>query len=174
MNTDASMSLGAFNAAEQDLVIEVLCKCCHSHRWANRVARQRPFASYSQLVHTAEQIWNEMDEADYLEAFSHHPKIGDMDVLRQKYSQATREQGQVAAASPEVIQALYETNLAYENKFGFIFIVCASGKSAEQMLGILRQRIDNDRETELKNAAAEQAKITDIRLGQLFVHGENN
>ncbi len=146
----------------------LLLSCCHCERWSDELLKQRPYASYHELLMKAEAIWLDMGEADYLEAFSYHPEIGDIGALRDKYSAASKEQGQITSADEMVIAELYENNKLYKNKNGFIFIVCATGKSAEQMLAILVRRLKNVRGTEISNAANEQAKITRLRLGRIF------
>jgi 2-oxo-4-hydroxy-4-carboxy-5-ureidoimidazoline decarboxylase len=107
-----------------------------------------------------------------MEAFSHHTKIGDLKSLQEKFSAtkewASGEQQSVSAATDQVLIELKELNEAYENKFGYIFIICATGKSAEEMLSALKQRILNDGEDELKIAAEEQRKIMHLRINKLF------
>lgn len=129
---------------------------------------RRPFASQAALLQAARDEWFALGEADWLEAFSHHPKIGDRASLEARFPAthdlSAREQSGVAAARSDVIDALAKDNATYCERFGFIFIVCATGKSAEEMLKLLRDRLDNDRATELRIAAEEQAKITALRL----------
>ena len=129
------------------------------------------FASDQELMARAERDWDSLVEADYLEAFLAHPRIGDVDSLRQKYANtkaiAGGEQSGVDSADEATLKRLAEANDEYFDKFGFIFIVCATGKSAKQMLEILEARLPNDRDTEVANAAAEQLKITKIRLEKL-------
>jgi 2-oxo-4-hydroxy-4-carboxy-5-ureidoimidazoline decarboxylase len=131
----------------------------------------RPFASSQALFDRADDEWQNLAEEDYLQAFDGHPKIGDVNSLRAKYANtkelAAGEQAQVNAASDDVMQNLAQGNSNYQNKFGFIFIVCATGKSARQMLALLLDRLENDRETELLNAAEEQRKIFQLRLRKL-------
>jgi 2-oxo-4-hydroxy-4-carboxy-5-ureidoimidazoline decarboxylase len=129
---------------------------------------RRPFASQAALLHAARDEWFALDEADWLEAFSHHPRIGDRASLEARFPAthdlSSKEQSSVAAARAEVIEGLARDNETYFDRFGFIFIVCATGKSAEEMLKLLRDRLNNDRATELRIAAEEQAKITALRL----------
>ncbi len=145
--------------------------CCGAMRWAERMTARRPFRQSDELLEAAEQIWNGLGREDWLEAFAAHPKIGDLDALRVKFGStaawAATEQGGVAAASESILLALAEGNRAYEAKFGYIFIVCATGKTAPEMLVLLQQRLNNVPEKELAIAAAEQAKITRIRLQKL-------
>ena len=129
------------------------------------------FSSDDELMKRAENVWADLAEADYLEAFLAHPRIGDVDSLRQKYANtkaiAGGEQAGVDSADESTLQRLSAANDEYFDKFGFIFIVCATGKSAKQMLEILEARLPNDRDEEVANAAAEQLKITKIRLEKL-------
>lgn len=131
-----------------------------------------PYEDLVELLNDAEEQWYQCSEADWLEAFTHHPKIGDIDALKKKFAStahwAGNEQGAVAQASGETIQALAKGNDDYEKKFGFIFIVCATGKSAEEMLALLNQRLPNNREEEMQIAAGEQNKITQLRIQKLL------
>ena len=131
--------------------------------------RRRPFGSRENAVAAAREEWFALDRNDWLEAFAHHPRIGDMDAIRRKFSPAAaalsvREQEGVSGAPEEVLAALVERNREYEARFGYIFIVCASGKSAEEMLAILERRLLNNPETELAIAAEEHARICELRL----------
>lgn len=131
-----------------------------------------PVDNVEQLFRAADQKWNETGPEDWLEAFSHHPKIGDLGSLQQKFANtsnwAQNEQSGVNGSTIDIIEALAAGNKAYEEKFGYIFIVCATGKSAAEMLDILQSRLPNVPETEMKIAAAEQHKITRIRLQKLL------
>lgn len=146
--------------------------CCASQTWGQRMMAGGEFKYDAEVLVRAEQAWVGVDESDLLEAFSAHPRIGDVDSLREKYANtkalAGGEQSGVESASTDVLQRLAEANDEYFNKFGFIFIVCATGKSAREMLDLLEQRLSNDRSTELINAGAEQLKITKIRLRKLI------
>lgn len=147
-------------------------KCCHCEHWASVMVERRPFESKKDLLETAEAEWWDLTAEHWLEAFSAHPKIGDIESLRKKYA-ASRgwsegEQSGVDVASEEVLQGLAQKNKEYEEKHGFIFIVCATGKSAAEMLHILENRLENETDEELQNAATEQAKITELRLEKLL------
>ncbi len=161
-----------FNQLDEAEAITLLETCCTVMRWCKEMVSRRPFPSIDVVLKVADDIWGAMEEADILEAFSGHPKIGDVNSLRAKYAHtaglAGAEQGAVKQASDEVLQALKEANDLYEARNGFIFIVCATGKSAEEVLEILHQRLANDRKTELRTGAEEQGKITAIRLRKLF------
>jgi 2-oxo-4-hydroxy-4-carboxy-5-ureidoimidazoline decarboxylase len=152
----------------------LLQTCCGSSRWVDRMLARRPFGRQSPLLAAAREEWFALDREDWLEAFSHHPKIGDGDALQKRFAAtrhlSEREQAGVDGASDDVLDALAAGNRAYEEKFGYIFIVCATSKSATEMLGLLRNRLGNDPAVELRIAAAEQAKITEIRL---HIEGED-
>ncbi|WP_240725098.1 2-oxo-4-hydroxy-4-carboxy-5-ureidoimidazoline decarboxylase [Mangrovimicrobium sediminis] len=163
-----SAALAEFNSAVDTVAVDALVGCCHCWRWAREVAAQRPFADLAALHDCAAQVWETMGEAEWLEAFAGHPRIGDLSVLRDKYSTASREQGQVAAADEAVLQELMQLNRDYEARHGFIFIVCASGKSAAEMRDLLRERLPHSTQEELRTGAAEQAKITALRLDRAF------
>jgi 2-oxo-4-hydroxy-4-carboxy-5-ureidoimidazoline decarboxylase len=157
--------------ASPDDAREALRTCCGSSRWIDRMIVRRPFATAEGLLQAAREEWFSLTPADWREAFEHHPKIGDRGGARRP-SPATahlseREQAGVNAAPADVLTALTEGNQAYESKFGFIFIICATGRSARDMLTALRERLKNDPLTEIRIAAEEQARITELRLLQL-------
>jgi len=157
-----------FNTLEDDQATKILFNCCASTAWVNAFLKSRPIQSDSDFFQKASEIWFSLTQKDWLEAFDAHPKIGDPKSLKEKYKTthalASKEQSSVAIASDEVITELAKLNSEYENKFGFIFIVCATGKSAQEMLDLLKKRLPNSVEDEMKNAAIEQSKITAIRL----------
>jgi 2-oxo-4-hydroxy-4-carboxy-5-ureidoimidazoline decarboxylase len=151
---------------------ETLLRCCGSSRWVERMLEHRPFGNTARLFELADRIWSELDAKDYLEAFSHHPQIGaDISELQRKFattaSWSTSEQAGAGSAERATLEALRDGNQAYLDRFGFIFIVCATGKTAAQMLELLRARLPNEPATELRIAAGEQAKITKLRLEKL-------
>lgn len=170
--SDLTYTLSQLNNLSEDDAKFAFENCCTSSRWIEGMVARRPFVSIQQCQEVAIEVWNGLGEADYLEAFEGHPKIGDVTSLRQKYAHtkqlASGEQSSVNTASEEVIQALADGNTQYENQNGFIFIVCATGKSAAEMLTILKARLPNAREQELDTAAGEQAKITAIRINKLL------
>jgi 2-oxo-4-hydroxy-4-carboxy-5-ureidoimidazoline decarboxylase len=147
---------------------EILSRACGSRRWVDRMLARRPFGSHDALLSAAREEWFALSEQDWLEAFSHHPRIGDRASLEARFPAthdlSAREQSGVGAAREDVLTALADANDTYVQRFGFIFIVCATGKSAEEMLSLLRDRLGNARATELRIAAEEQAKITALRL----------
>ena len=150
-----------------------ILKCCGSTRWARAMTDARPFDDAEHLLNEADRVWWSLSTADWLEAFLAHPKIGEKKAAaaaqaEQAQSWSAQEQSGVASASSQTKDELARLNREYESRFGFIFIVCASGKSSEEMLAILNSRIDNDRDTELRVAAEEQRKIMRLRLEKLL------
>lgn len=148
-------------------------KCCVSSNWIHQFMAQRPFITSDDLIQKAAYAWYQAcSEEDYLEAFSGHPKIGDVNSLKEKFAAtkewAGNEQAKVSEATKETIEALAEANSEYESKFGYIFIVSASGKSAEDMLSIIIERLQHNESDELRVAMNEQHKITVIRLLKLI------
>ena len=150
-------------------------KCCGSARWARAMTEGRPFVDEQTLLESADRVWRGLGREDWLEAFRSHPKIGERKAARETGEGARRwaeqEQSGTRDAGPEVLDELAAANREYEEKFGHIFIVCATGKSAAEMLALLRQRIDNDPGTELSVAAEEQRRITQLRLKKSLESG---
>jgi 2-oxo-4-hydroxy-4-carboxy-5-ureidoimidazoline decarboxylase len=143
-------------------------RCCGSRRWAEAMTARRPYLSREALFQAAEEIDAQLTRADWLEAFAAHPRIGDLEALRKQFastaSWCSSEQAGVTEADEKVLRDLAQGNREYERRFGYLFIVCASGKSAAEMLAILRARLENQEEEELRVAAREQARITRLRL----------
>ena len=163
------MKLVEFNNIDQNERCRLLMSCCFCSRWANRLSADEPFLSIQDLIEKASRCWSEMSEADILEAFSGHPIIGDVKDLEKKYgSSPMEEQSSVRLAKTRTLERLKNKNEEYLEKFGFIFIVFATGKSAEEMLGLLESRLENSREMELENGAREQSLIFTKRLRQLL------
>jgi 2-oxo-4-hydroxy-4-carboxy-5-ureidoimidazoline decarboxylase len=156
------------DAAPPEEARALLRICCGARAWVERMMARRPFGDRDTVTAAARDEWFALTPDDWREAFTHHPRIGDRDGLRAKFastrSLSEREQAGVSGAGEDVLTALVAANRAYEARFGFIFIVCASGKSAEEMLGILRERLTNDAGTEIRIAAGEHAKICELRL----------
>jgi 2-oxo-4-hydroxy-4-carboxy-5-ureidoimidazoline decarboxylase len=157
--------------ASREEARETLRACCGSTRWVDRMLAVRPFGSREAMLAAAREHWFALATEDWREAFGHHPKIGDREALGRRFA-ATRhlsakEQAGVDSAPEEALTALAEGNRAYEEKFGYIFIVCASGRTAGEMVAMLRTRLRNHPESEIRIAAEEQAKITELRLLQL-------
>ncbi|MEO7134377.1 MAG: 2-oxo-4-hydroxy-4-carboxy-5-ureidoimidazoline decarboxylase [Vicinamibacterales bacterium] len=158
----------AINTASTEAARELLLRACGSTRWVDRMLQRRPFGNDARLLFAARNEWFGLTEADWLEAFAHHPKIGDRASLDARFPAthdlSAKEQARVGRADAEVLAMLADANEAYVNRFGFIFIVCATGKSAEEVLALLRARLSNARSAELRIAAEEQARITAQRL----------
>ena len=157
--------------AARDRARDLLHSCCGSTRWVERMLALRPFGTTGSMLSAAQREWFALGPEDWIEAFSHHPKIGDRESLRARFPTthhlSEREQAGVSGASDETIEALAQGNAAYERRFGYIFIVCASGRSAGEMLDLLTARLRNDPLVEERIAAEEQAKITALRLKRL-------
>jgi 2-oxo-4-hydroxy-4-carboxy-5-ureidoimidazoline decarboxylase len=159
------------DSASPEEARRLLTTCCGSSAWVDRMLRRCPFGSADALLAAALEAWLDLTLTDWLEAFSHHPKIGDRASLARRFAAtahlSSHEQRGVADASAETLEDLAAANRTYEEKFGYIFIVCATGKSAGEMLALLRARLLNDPATEIRVAAEEQGKITQLRLQRL-------
>ena len=149
-----------------------LLRCCGSSAWVEALLARRPFADASSLYAVAESVWWDLEPADWREAFAHHSRIGDLDSVHVRFASteqwAAGEQAGARGAPEELLTALAEANQAFEERFGYIFIVCATGKSAEEMLALLLRRLAHSPQDELRIAGAEQAKITRLRLEKLL------
>jgi len=159
-------SLTAEDAANE------LRQCCGSTRWAEQMSNDRPYSALESLVTHADRLWWSLASEDWLEAFRSHPKIGERKasdkVSAQSQQWSGQEQSGISSAPQDTVDSLAELNRAYEEKFGFIFIICATGKTSDEMLAALNERLQHDSDTELRLAAAEQAKITALRLKKLL------
>jgi 2-oxo-4-hydroxy-4-carboxy-5-ureidoimidazoline decarboxylase len=160
------------NALSLEAARAALGRCCGAQRWVDGMLARRPFADTSQLLATSDEIWAALERSDYLEAFAQHPPIGvDLDQLSRKFAStagwAAGEQSGAQGADADTVRRLRDQNLAYAQRFGYIFIICASGKSATQLLAALEARLPNPPERELPIAAAEQAAISKLRLQKL-------
>ena len=166
------MTIEELNRLTGPALREVLGLCCGAAAWLEGMLGLFPVATSAVLLREAERIWYSCEEKDWREAFTHHPKIGDLESLRVKWHStgqwAAGEQSGVKVASEDVLEKLAAGNEAYEKKFGYIFIVCATGKSAEEMLALLTARLSNTAGTEIGIAMGEQNKITRIRLEKLL------
>ena len=166
------MTLHELNTLPKDQLKDALLKCCGSANWVEKMLPFFPADDLVELLEDAEEQWFKCSEGDWKEAFSQHPKIGDTASLKKKFAStaqwASGEQSGVSTASQQTIEALAEGNRKYEDKFGYIFIVCATGKTAEEMLEILTSRLSNDPKDEIEIAADEQNKITKLRLEKLL------
>lgn len=158
------MTLASLNDLSSDEAEQELLKCCGSRKWAQAMVARRPFTALPDVLTIADEIGRELANEDWLEAFAAHPRIGE----RTLSAWSQTEQESALSAPAEIQQKLAQRNQEYEDKFGFIFIVFATGKSSEEILGLLDTRIENDQETEILNAAAEQQQITRNRLLKLL------
>jgi 5-hydroxyisourate hydrolase / 2-oxo-4-hydroxy-4-carboxy-5-ureidoimidazoline decarboxylase len=167
------MRLEEVNALDEESAARTLLRCCGSSRWAQAMVRARPFPSVAAMMDLGDAVWVSLDAADWFEAFAAHPRIGeaptgvDASVTRSARWEG-EEQSVARLADADARRRLAEGNGQYEARFGYIFIVCASGKSVEQMLEMLEARLKNDPHEELRIAAEEQRQITRLRLGKLF------
>jgi 2-oxo-4-hydroxy-4-carboxy-5-ureidoimidazoline decarboxylase len=162
-------TLAEWNTADHDAAIEAMIACCGSRRWAAEMVALRPISGIPQLSNAADDLWRTMGESDLLEAFACHPRIGERKQAQSSSQSAAwsrQEQSSTNSASDSLLTEIAERNHLYEQQFGFTYIVCATGKSAEEMLDILKRRMMNDRTAELKEAAEQQRQITQIRLGK--------
>ncbi|MEX0835384.1 MAG: allantoicase [Nitriliruptor sp.] len=166
--------LAVLDAAADALAVAALLTCCGSTRWARELAARRPFGSAERLLRDADEVFAGLDDDDLLEAFSAHPRIGERVAASAETEAAghTRwsagEQSGTATAEEDTLAALTEGNRAYEERFGHVFLIRAAGRSAEEMLAALRERLDNDDAAELQVAAEQQRQITALRLDKLL------
>ena len=161
------MTLEEFNNLDKDAAAKELFQCCGSEKWVSLLMQDFPFASEEVLVERATAIWyGGCSKPDWLGSFTHHPRIGDKASLEKKF--AGKEQSAVATASNTIIEALMTANREYEKKFGFIFIVCATGRSVEEMQVLMNARMGNSAAEELNIAMGEQHKITLIRFKKML------
>ena len=167
------LTLEELNETTPSVCEDYLSKCCGATNWVQKMVAARPFLSREDVLEKAETAWFACKKSDWLEAFTHHPKIGDVESLKKKFAStaawASGEQSNVQAASAAVIEELKLYNDLYVNKFGFIFIVFATGKTAVEMLSILKTRYENEAVEEIVNALLEQNKITKIRIEKLLL-----
>lgn len=163
--------LDSLNQMPPDEAKVALLRCCGSHTWAIHLIEKRPFRSVGGLHHAARQVWLDLAESDWLEAFAAHPKIGDRTAISRlddPSSWATQEQADALIADTDTDALLEEANQAYLERFGFIYIVCATGKKTDEMLDDLRVRLKNEHDLERHVAADHQMRITEIRLNKLL------
>lgn len=161
-------TLRRWNDAPRAEAVREIVLCCGATAWGEMLARQRPFADEASLLVASDEVWFSLAPADWMEAFLSHPRIGESSakapLTAQSASWSRLEQGKVTESDEGVKTALAAGNCAYEQRFGHIFIVCATGKSAVEILAILHRRMQNDEDTELREAAEQQRQITQLRL----------
>lgn len=161
--------LAKWNEEREEAAMQAMLACCGARRWADAMVALRPMENILELSESADRVWATMHETDWLEAFAGHPRIGERKAaLADAHSStwAQQEQASTESAAGDVLAELAAGNAEYERRFGFTYIVCATGRSAEEMLGILTRRLKNDRAAELIEAAEQQRQILQIRLGK--------
>lgn len=167
-----SATVAQLDVLPPDRASRLLGDCCGSTRWIAAMVARRPFGSMERVLATADEIWRTLGPDDWREAFSHHPRIGDRGSDRPQSergaSWAAGEQAGVGDAADDVRQALADANREYERRFGYIYIVCATGRTADELLATVTERLRNDPDTELSVAAEEQRRITRLRLEKLL------
>ncbi len=167
------MTIKTLNGLDSSEAAAQFNLCCGATNWIKIMNQSRPFQNKNEVYQQAESIWLSLSSEDWLEAFTHHPKIGNINSLRKKFqntkSISKNEQSGVNNATESTLKNLAESNQLYEDKFGFIFIVCATGKSSDEMLALIKMRLNNNAKIEMQNAAKEQNKITQLRLKTLLL-----
>jgi allantoicase len=165
-------AIAQFNRLSREQALKALLDCCGATQWAEQVVAQMPFANSVQLLETADKLWAGLQRDDWLEAFRHHPAIGEKQAKAKQSANARRwsagEQSASQKGPRETLAALTAANREYHAKFGHVFLICATGKSSEEILKNLQQRLSNNPEAELRIAAEEQRKITRLRLEKLL------
>jgi OHCU decarboxylase len=159
--------LALWNNTDMASALDVMMDCCGARRWAAAMIDSRPILSEPQLHETADRLWDKMMEPDWMEAFARHPRIGERKAplaSHQSSAWSGQEQSSVQSARDTILVALAEGNVRHEKKFGFTYIVCATGKTPEELLSILERRLGNTRAAELCEAAEQQREIMHIRL----------
>ncbi len=163
--------LARWNGTDAPAALDAMHSCCGARRWANAMVAQRPLAGETELHNSADLAWDAMSETDWLEAFACHPRIGERNTVQlsaRSSMWSQQEQSSIESAANTTLNQLAEGNALYENKFGFTYIVCATGKTPEEMLAILTRRLNSDRASELREAAEQQRLIMHIRLRKLL------
>ncbi|MEP7264855.1 MAG: 2-oxo-4-hydroxy-4-carboxy-5-ureidoimidazoline decarboxylase [Bacteroidota bacterium] len=167
------MNIQQFNQQEKTKAKQQLFNCCGSTTWTESMLEMMPFYSVEEMQICADEVWKATKETDWKEAFTHHPVIGDLKSLKEKFASTlnftTSEQAGVKEATDDVLMELQRMNEKYQKKYGYIFIICATGKSAGEMLSALKERMENNPEREIRIAAEEQHKIIHLRIEKLFV-----
>lgn len=153
------------NGLAPDAARTVLLRCCGAQRWADEMVSARPFANDAAVFDAAARVWWSLERSDWMQAFGAHPRLGE----RSAEAWSHQEQAGVARATNAVRRALADGNREYEARFGHVFLMCATGRSADEMLTELRRRLKHGPARELEVVAGEQAKITRLRLEKLIV-----
>jgi 2-oxo-4-hydroxy-4-carboxy-5-ureidoimidazoline decarboxylase len=166
MTGSAATKLNEWNELPEAEAREAVMACCGSRRFASELAALRPIPSFDELVISADKVWWSLGEQDWLEAFACHPRIGEppVNLSGQHGAWSEEEQSGTRDAKSAVLESIFVKNRAYEARHGFIYIVCASGKPAEELLSILERRLGNSPDAELREAAEQQRQITYLRF----------
>jgi len=176
--TSVNPTVAELDLMPADRASLLLSDCCGSTRWVSGMVARRPFGSIERVLSTADDVWSSLGPDDWREAFSHHPRIGEQRGSARQSERgaawAAGEQSGVGGAPDYTLKSLASVNREYEQRFGYIYIVCASGKAADEMLVGAEQRLRNDAGTELLVAAEEQRKITRLRLEKLLGQGDGH
>ena len=165
-------ALEAWNKADEGEAFDAMIACCGARRWASAMVALRPIGSVLELSEAADRVWSTMSESDWMEAFACHPRIGESATAHaapKSTAWSSQEQSSVSSAKDRVLAELAAGNSRYEEQFGFTYIVCATGRSAEEMLAILKRRLGGKRGDELREAAEQQRQIMQIRLGKWLI-----
>ena len=165
-------TLSNLNSLPADQARGLFAECCGSSKWVNEMIARRPFNSPDDVYSAADEVADSLEREDWLEAFAHHPRIGEQKGAKAQgergSSWSAKEQSGIADAHEALLVELAAANREYERRFGYIYIVCATGKTAEEMLKLARERLGNDPAKEIRIAAGEQRKITRLRLEKLL------
>ena len=166
-----TLTLSELNALPTSEAERELLACCGSRAWAREVAAGRPYPDAETILSTSDWVWSRLTPDDWLEAFAKHPRIGERAAAtiagtERRWSEG--EQSRAQDGAPSVLAQLASANAKYEDRFGHVFLICATGKSADEILANARERLHNDRERELRIAAEEQRRITHLRLRKLL------
>ena len=172
MTDSGAVSVAPFDVLPHYDAAAIIESCCGSSAWVQGMIARRPFGTLAVMLDASDRLWWSLTPEDWREAFDHHPRIGERSAAAPQSAQArdwsASEQRAASEADADARRALAAGNREYEQRFGYIYLVCATGKSAQEMLDLLHRRLHNDPATELQVAAAEQAKITRLRLQKLF------
>lgn len=167
------MTLDELNSLPPQRAADVFTACCGAHRWVSAMVERRPYSSIDDVIQAGNEIWRSTSERDWREAFAHHPRIGESRSAVTQDARASMwssgEQSHAATADADIQRQLAGVNAEYEDRFGYIYIVCAAGRTARDLLDIARARVGNDPRDEIRIAADEQRKITELRLHKLLV-----
>jgi OHCU decarboxylase len=167
--TTVERGVERLNALPREQAVAELLQCCGSRAWAETVADARPFADGEALLDMSDAVWRALAREDWLEAFRAHPRIGERaSAARAGAEWSEQEQARVLAADAQAQADLAALNRLYEQRFGHIFLICATGLDAGDILEAMRWRVDNEPANELQLAAEEQRKITRLRLARLL------